>query len=108
MGPTVLLNTNQTEQVFDIRSSDVKTFQLDWGRRLACNPNDPADTIAASAFDPEGVTIVSDHFTDRATVLTVSAAAATVGNRYPVVNHVTTADGQNDNYTIFFRIKEAA
>ena len=103
---TMLLQSTGLRDEFVISTDEVKTYKIDWSHRLRCNPAHPNDTIATSTFDPDVVVVVSDSFTPKTTLVTVSAALGIPGMTYPVVNHITTVEGQVDHWTIYFRIRE--
>lgn len=92
---------------FEIDPDEVKTYKINWTKRLRCNPANANDTIVASAFIPTIVTVPSSSFTDKATLFLVEAAAGISGTIYPVINRVTTASGQIYDWTFYFKIKES-
>lgn len=65
--------------------NEVKDWTLDWSKELATG-----DTIASSTWSaPAGLTVVTD--TKTTTTTTVWLSGGTVGQRYIVVNTITTA-----------------
>ncbi len=71
----------------------VLDYAVDWSAWLG------DDTITASTWTAAaGITIDSDTHT--ATVATVWLSGGTAGEKYAVVNHVTTAQGRQDERTL--------
>ena len=64
-----------------------------------------ADTIIASQFSVDsGIMVESDTFD--ATSATIWLSGGTPDKRYAVVNHVTTAGGREDDWTIYLLVKD--
>lgn len=79
----------------------VLDYGVDWSAWLA--PDE--DTIAASTWVvPDGLTKDSDSFTDTAT--TVWFSGGTLGERYEVVNRITTDQGRTEDRTLTFTIRQ--
>jgi hypothetical protein len=76
----------------------VLDYEIDWSEWLV------TDTISASTWAADtGLTVDSDSFTDTAT--TVWLSGGVVGTSYEVVNHITTANGREDDRTIIIKCK---
>lgn len=73
-------------------------YQIDWSSWLQ-----GGDTISASTWTvPSGLTRTNDVFTS--TTTTVWLSGGTAGQRYEVINHVTTAGGREDDRTIYISV----
>lgn len=85
---------------FSKDSDAVLDYQVNWAAWLPEN-----DTLAASTWtaDP-GITIDSSSFTD--TTATVWLSGGTETAVYNVVNHITTADGREEDQTIIIQMRE--
>lgn len=85
---------------FSKDSDAVLDYRVDWSAWLP-----EADTISASTWTADaGITIDSSSFTDTST--TVWLSGGTVTEVYNVVNHITTADGREEDQTIIIQIRE--
>ena len=63
------------------------------------------DTISASSWTlPTGLTEDSNTFGD--SIATVWLSGGTVGKRYSIVNHITTAAGREEDQTLIIVCKE--
>jgi hypothetical protein len=80
----------------------VLDYAVDWSAWLPTG-----DTIVASTWAvPTGITQTTPppSFTD--TAATIWLAGGTLGQTYELVNHVTTAQGRQDDWTIKVSIRE--
>lgn len=102
----VFQDTRHREQTFDIGVDEVKTYRINWARRLACIPVAPADTLASSTVDGDGVTVTDVHTDATAVTFTVSTVGAAVGT-YPVINNIITAAGEVDRFVVYYRTRES-
>lgn len=84
---------------FDKDPNAVLDYMVDWTEWL------DGDTIATSTWTvPAGITKDSDTDTD--TTTTVWLSSGSLGNRYQLVNRITTAGGRTDDRSIFIDVKE--
>lgn len=78
----------------------VLDYQLDWSLWLAA-----AETITTSTWTvPAGITKTTDSHTT--TAATIWLSGGTLGQRYSVVNEVTTNQGRTDDRTIQIVIED--
>ena len=78
---------------------EVLDYVRDWSAVL------DADTIATSTWTPDtGITVDSDSNTT--TTTTVWVSGGTLGERYGITNHITTAGGREFDFTLWFLIGE--
>ena len=78
----------------------VLDYPFDWSTYLA------GDTIQTSAFVADsGIVVESDTILDSSNTV-VWLSGGTKGKRYAVTNHVLTAGGRDDEWTIYVLVKE--
>lgn len=78
----------------------VLDYPFDWSARLG------SDTIQTSAFVADaGLTVESDTILDPVNTV-VWLSGGTRNKRYAVTNHVLTAGGRDDEWTIYVLVKE--
>jgi hypothetical protein len=74
-------------------------YEFDWGAWLP-----PGDTIAAITMTADaGIVVESSTFTD--TTATVWLSGGTELEIYTITNHITTADGREEDMTIEIQIR---
>lgn len=82
----------------------VLDYLVDWSAWLPTG-----DTITASTFtvnsEDDGAIVVDDTLFD-STTTTVWLSGGVAGEKYTVTNHITTADGREDDRSITISIKE--
>lgn len=82
----------------------VLDYLVDWSAWLPTG-----DTITASTFtvnsDDNGAIVVDDTLFD-STTTTVWLSGGVAGEKYTVTNHITTADGREDDRSITISVKE--
>lgn len=82
----------------------VLDYLVDWSAWLP-----DGDTITASTFtvnsDDNGAIVVDDTLFD-STTTTVWLSGGVAGEKYTVTNHITTADGREDDRSITISVKE--
>lgn len=104
MSSPVLLATTGKD-LFDKRPDEAKNYRINWARRLASDPTDPAAVIVASTFDPDpGITVDLSTFTDTNTTVFISGGAR--GETYEVVNWITKSNDVVEAHPIYIRIRE--
>lgn len=92
---------------FEHDKDAILDYTIDWAAWLPIG-----DTIAASTWVPSDAAVVVEaapapSFTNTTTTAWFSCGVGiVVGNKYNVVNHITTADGREEDYTIILKIKE--
>ena len=75
-------------------------YPFDWGAEWM----EAGDTIVSSSFTvPTGLTLELSSFTDTATVVWLSGGE--LGQRYLVTNHIRTAAGREDDWSILVEMK---
>lgn len=75
-------------------------YPFDWSARLGDDP------IQASAFVVDaGFTVESDEVVDTSNTI-VWLSGGTRNKRYAVTNHIITAGGREDDWTIYVLVKE--
>lgn len=77
----------------------VLPYYIDWSEWL-----EDGDTIAASDWTVDGCTKDSSTFND--TITTIVVSGGTVGVAASAINHITTANGYEDDRTITFEMVE--
>lgn len=78
----------------------VLDYAVDWSSWLV-----EGDTITGSEWTvADGLTMDDDSFTDTSAVIWLSGG--TLGERYTVVNRITTEQGRVEDQTLMFAIKE--
>lgn len=82
----------------------VLDYLVDWSAWLPTG-----DTITASTFtvnsEDDGAIVVDDTLFD-STTTTVWLSGGVAGEKYTVTNHITTADGREDDRSITISVKE--
>lgn len=77
----------------------VLDYVIDWSAWLE------EDTISASEWSaPDGITVVTDSFTD--TTATVWLSGGAVGESYDVTNGISTDGGRDDDRTITILVQQ--
>lgn len=80
-------------------SNAVLDYRTDWSDWLAA-----AETITAhTVTPPTGVTVASTSVADG--IVTAWISGGTVGQRYPIVFHITTSAGRQDDRTILLLVQ---
>lgn len=74
-------------------------YQIDWSSWLV------ADTISASSWEAK-TGIVVDSDSETTTTTTVWLSGGTVGTKYKITNHITTAAGREDDRSFYIIVKE--
>lgn len=84
---------------WDFKDPDeVLDYEVDWTDRLA------GDTISASLWEvPEGIEMDSEDFSSTKTTIWLSGG--TLGERYSLLNRITTAGGRVMDATVRLPIK---
>lgn len=91
---------------FEHDKDAVLDYDIDWSAWLPLG-----DTIAASTWASSDAAVITNapapSFTNTATKVWISCGVGVVvGEKYLVVNHITTADGREEDYTLIMKIKE--
>lgn len=77
----------------------VLDYVVDWSTYLG------ADTISTSSWTADsGITVESDEFDDTSTTIWLSGG--TRNHRYGLTNHILTAGGRDDEWTIYVLVKQ--
>jgi len=79
----------------------VLDYSQDWSAWLAT----PGDTISDHTITPNG-TMTVGHSEHTDTTVTAWLTGGTVGTTESVTFHIVTAQGREDDRTLFFKIKE--
>jgi hypothetical protein len=79
----------------------VLDYSQDWSAWLA----GPVDTITAHVVTPHG-TMTLTHSENTDTTVTAWLTGGVVGSTESVTIHIVTAQGREDDRTLFFKIKE--
>lgn len=80
-------------------SNAVLDYVVDWSAWLV------GDTISTSTFTADtGLTVGTTSHTT--TTATVWISGGTTGQKYNVVNRITTVGGRTNDHTLIFKIKE--